>query len=450
MISPLSLISLISLISHISLTLAAHMRAPLYRNAYAWLLSTGVSSALGLIYWVLAARFYSAEAVGLNAALVSILILIAGASQLNLMSALIRFLPNAGRQTARLTAGAYGVSMLLALILSTGFIALGAPLFQLGLFESKLSLAVLFIPAAMAWTVFNLQDSVLAGLRAAVWVPVDNISYGLAKIVLLVCLAPLSPRVGIFISWTLPAVLLLPPINLLIFKRLIPRQAQATKDAASPLQWRELGKYIGSNYFGSLFSLAASRLLPALVVAVAGASAGAYFYVAWAIADSLRMVAVQMATSLTVEGALDDQSVMVNGYAFLRLLFGLFAPLVAVIVLAAPLLLALSGHNYAVEGVALLRLLGLAVIPGLIITLYLSIARVRRRLLEIILIEGSLATLNLGLSLLLLHSYGVTGVGIAALISATVVAVALLPRLRLMLLPPSSSERREFDANPAA
>jgi O-antigen/teichoic acid export membrane protein len=430
--------------------ISTHVKTPLYRNAYAWLLSTGLSSALGLIYWVLAARLYSREAVGLSAALVSTLILVAGISQLNLLTALVRFIPNAGRKTAQLTAGAYLVSALVALLTSVVFVALSSRLAGLNLFASNWKLAAMFIGATMAWTVFNLQDGVLAGLRAAVWVPVDNIAYSLAKTVLLVVLAPLSPRLGIFISWIVPTIVLLPAINLLIFRHLIPRHIQATQDSVVPLHWRELSKYVGSNYFSSLFSLTSSRLLPVLVVAVAGAAAGAYFYVAWAISDSLRIVTVQMATSLTVEGAHDARSVTVNGYAFLRLLLGLFVPLVVAVVVAAPLILRLSGSDYAVEGVALLRLLSIAVVPSLLITWYLSIARVRHQLLEILTTEGSLALLVLSLSYLLLRAHGVTGVGIAVLISVTIVALALLPRLRSALLPAQTRESHEFNTSAAA
>lgn len=428
--------------------LSTHMQKPLYRNAYAWLLSTGISSILGLLYWILTPRFYPREVVGLNAAVISAMIFIAGISQLSLMNALVRFIPNAGRKTAHLTAYSYLLSVLLALIFSSAFIALCNHWARLDFFTSDAKLAILFVPATMIWTVFNLQDSVLAGLRAAIWVPVDNISYGIAKIALMITLAGLSPRLGIFISWVIPTVLLLPPINLLIFRHLIPRHIQATQDCASPLRWSEISKYVGSNYLSSIFALTSSRLLPVLVVTVVGAAGGAYFYPAWAIADSLKLVTVQMATSLTVEGAVDDRNVMINGYTFLRLMFGLFVPLVVVVVLAAPFLLNLSGRDYAVEAAAVLRLLCIAVIPSLIVTWYVSIARIRQRLADILFAEGFLAASILGLSYPLLHTYGVTGVGIASLISVTVAAIALLPKLRSVLLPSQNKKQSELDANP--
>ena len=49
----------------------ATMRAPLTRNGYSLVASAGVTSALGLVYWVVAARLYTPAEVGVNAALLS-------------------------------------------------------------------------------------------------------------------------------------------------------------------------------------------------------------------------------------------------------------------------------------------------------------------------------------------------------------------------------------------
>jgi O-antigen/teichoic acid export membrane protein len=413
----------------------AHLRTPLYRNAYAWLVSTGLSSGLGILYWVLAARLYSPEVVGFSAALVSSMIFIAGVSQLNLMSALVRFIPNAGRHTTRLTAGAYGISIVLALIISAIFAALSNRISGLDFFRFDLQLAVLFSLATMAWSVFNLQDAALTGLRASVWVPADNILYAVSKIALLFWLAPRLPEWGIFVSWIAPAIVLILPFNVLIFRWLIPRHLQAAAPPTAPFPLRQLTRYIASNYLGSLFSLTSGRLLPTLVVAMAGPTAAAYFYLAWTISNSLKLATVQMATSLTVEGALDRATIALDGSKFLRLMIGLFVPAILVLVVGAPLLLRLSGPSYAAEGAGLLRLLSLAIIPNLVVSWYLSIARIRHQLRAIIFAEGALALLTLGLSYPLLQRYGVVGVGVAALTSAMLVTLALLPRIWPTLRP---------------
>ena len=51
-----------------------HLRTPLYRNGYALIASTGITSILGLLYWAIAARTYDTETVGLNSSAISILI----------------------------------------------------------------------------------------------------------------------------------------------------------------------------------------------------------------------------------------------------------------------------------------------------------------------------------------------------------------------------------------
>lgn len=77
------------------------------------------------------------------------------------------------------------------------------------------------------------QDSALTGLRQALWIPLENTTFAIVKIVLLISLAASFQAVGIFASWNVP-VLLLIPINLLIFKWLIPRHICATRERKQP------------------------------------------------------------------------------------------------------------------------------------------------------------------------------------------------------------------------
>jgi Na+-driven multidrug efflux pump len=104
------------------------------------------------------------------------------------------------------------------------------------------------------------------------------------------------------------------------------------------------------------------------------------------------------------------------------------------VLLGAPHILRIFGQDYAAEGSTLLRLLALAAIPNIVNALYLSIARVRQRLKMIVLIQGSLCALMLGLGYVLLTLDGITGLGIAAVVSQTAVAVVLV----LTQLRPSS------------
>src|SRR5947209_9587161 len=81
--------------------LLEHIRIPLHRDGYALALNSAFTAATGLVYWILAAKTYSAHAVGINSALISSMMFLAGISSLNLPNILVRVLPESGRRTSR-------------------------------------------------------------------------------------------------------------------------------------------------------------------------------------------------------------------------------------------------------------------------------------------------------------------------------------------------------------
>ena len=101
--------------------LTAQLRTPLLRNGYSLAVNTVAAAGLGTVYWIIAARLYSTEDVGVNAALISAMIFLAKLAQLNLVNALNRFVPQAGRSTRRLIAswrlGVLVLTLLLLLLL---------------------------------------------------------------------------------------------------------------------------------------------------------------------------------------------------------------------------------------------------------------------------------------------------------------------------------------------
>jgi O-antigen/teichoic acid export membrane protein len=226
-------------------------------------------------------------------------------------------------------------------------------------------------------------------------------------------------------------VVSLAPVNLLIFRRLLPAHSQATASQAEPLKLQPIVKYISGNHLAALFLLAYTTLLPVIVASQAGVRANAYFYPPWMIASSLQLVAINMTTSLTVEATRDRPRLRAYSYRVFVHVMQLLVPVISLILLGAPWILRVFGADYAAEGAELLRWLALATLPNTIIVLYIALARVQNRVAGIIVVQGALCVLVLGLSYGLLDVYGIAGVGIAWLTSQTVVAICLLlPHLR--------------------
>jgi O-antigen/teichoic acid export membrane protein len=406
--------------------LIAHARLPLFRNGYALMVSAATTSGLGVVYWMLATRSYPAEVVGMNSAIISAMLLVSGIAQLSLLSVMARFLPRAGQAAGRLVATAYALTLTVAAVAGLAFVVginTWAP--ALAFLGSSPLVALWFTLATMMWCIFTLQDSVLAGLNQTVWVPIENTIFAIAKIVLLLSFAVTTAQFGIFASWTIPGLVVVLPISYLIFRRLLPQHARATHTRAEALVPRQIARYAASNYAGSLLSLATTTLLPLLIIHELGPSANAYFAQPWLIASSLQLVAGNMAVSLTVEGSADRAQLASYTWRTLTHTARLLVPLVAVVVLGAPYVLQLFGADYAAQGTDMLRLLALGALPNLVTMIYLSATRVQNRVGAIVLVQGTLCALTLGLSLVLLRPFGITGVGAAWFASQLIVAAAI-------------------------
>lgn len=406
--------------------LMEHLNTPLFQNAYALIVNTGATSFLGLIYWKLAAQFYDPEVVGINSVIISMMVFLSGLSSLNLHSALNRFIPRTGKNTARFVLLSYLVTILVtcavvpvflfgqhALDPENSFLNFGTPF------------AISFLVANIIWVIFALQDNALIGLRKSIWVPLENISFSVGKIILLVLFVGLLPGFGLFASWVIPVALALIPVNYLIFRHLIPQHVKKTGIKRKPVQPREVVRYVSGDYVGQLMALASSHLLPFIVYTIVGAAAAAYFNIAWLIAVTPSLMATSMSQSLTVEGASDEQKLSQYTLSTLKQMGRILLPLILLLAVGAPLIMQIFGEEYAANGTTVFILLALACIPVALNILSVSIARVQQRIKHILMVTSASCFLSLGFAIALAGQMGLDGVGIAYLGSQTIVAIFL-------------------------
>ncbi|MCR4394327.1 MAG: oligosaccharide flippase family protein, partial [Dehalococcoidales bacterium] len=69
------------------------VQMPLIKNAFFLILTSGSTSLLGFVFWILVARIYPPSQVGLAIAIISASSLLGGLSKLGLDFGLIRYLP---------------------------------------------------------------------------------------------------------------------------------------------------------------------------------------------------------------------------------------------------------------------------------------------------------------------------------------------------------------------
>ncbi|MGH2771541.1 MAG: lipopolysaccharide biosynthesis protein [Actinomycetota bacterium] len=408
----------------------------LLRNAYALAVNTAGTSVLGLAYWLVAARNYSPEIVGLSSAAISAALLISTISQLNLAEALARFLPIAGSQSRRFIRSSYAVTAGLALIIGLAAIPLIRLLPVTALGEPRLEIWICL--TAALWCVFALQDGALTGLRRATWLPIENAVFGGLKLGFLAVFVSISPRFGILASWVIPMALVLVPVNLLMFRKALTADAGGSSDGGA----RGLGqmvpgirRFVAFDYLGALFLLATTQLLPVLVTWRLGGRANGYFYVAWVMTAALDLAVTNICMSLTVEGAHEESRLSSLASTLGRRLAIAAAVGVPAGVAAAPMVLSLFGDGYRSNSTAVLRLLILAAPFRILIALWMSTARVRRLTSRITVMQACAATGVLTSSWLLMPSLGLTAVGWAQLAGQGFVALLVLPDLYRVIKP---------------
>jgi len=394
--------------------------------------NSAATAALGFVFWAFVARFYPAETVGLGSALISAAGLLAFVASLGLGMGLIRYLPGAGSGGSALINSSFTLTGLAAVVVSAIFLA-GLPLWSPALTfvrENPIFVAA-FIAFVVAGTLFSLLTQAIVALRRAQFVLIQGLVAGLIKIGLVLVMASLFQVFGIFASWGLAVAAALGLGILLFLPRLQPgyRPFLAMRREVS----NEMLHFSFANYASTgLWSLP-TWLLPIMVANVLGGEANAYFYVSWAMASLLFAIPLATSTSLFAEGSHQEEMLTRDARRSLKLIVTLLLPAIAVMLAAGDKLLLIFGEEYSVEGAKLLCILAPSAIPVSVNLVYLGTARVKKRLKDVVLVAAAVALSTLGLSYVLIPHLGVLGPGVGWLVAHTVVALAVLTRLRSLL-----------------
>ncbi|TFE47973.1 lipopolysaccharide biosynthesis protein [Streptomyces sp. ICN441] len=406
--------------------------ASMFRNAYALMLSTGVSAALGLGFWLVAARYFTEEAVGQGSAAIAAMRLLASITATTMIGAVVRYVPRAGRATGPLVWRAYAVSSAVVCVACAAFLVtldLWGPSYAP--LRGPVAGAV-FTAACVGWALLTLQDGVLTGLREAVWVPVGNAVFSVGKLLLLVVFAGALPVLGVFVSWAAAIALSVLPLGWLVFRRLIPRHAAAEGDREPP-RMRDVGRFLAGDSVGALFSLAMINLLPVMVAVRFDAAHNGFFYIAYTVGGTMEFMAINMASSLTAHASHSPGSLADGVRGALRRMALLLVPVVAVLVVFAPVILAPFGADYAEHGTTVLRLLAAAALPRVVVELYIGVLRVQGRTGVLAALQGAMCAMVLGSAAVLMGPAGISGAGLAMLLSMALMALVSAPGLRAAL-----------------
>lgn len=382
--------------------IAGMARDSLYRTSFFMAFANLIGAGCGFFFWIIAARLYTVEQVGLATALISSLALVALFSTLGFDSSIIRFLPleDKGKvisaslivtTVACILAGA--IYIILAMILTPSM-----PLWQ----EPGYSLAFISVAVLNSITVMG-GYAFIADRKADLY-----LMQNLMQAIRIPALLPLT-FLGVFgifgaigLGYLAAAIYILVKIQLRI-TRLMPKVDQQFI--------RKSFRFSSLNYLSSLLFAAPTLIMPILVLSLLDEAEAAKYYIAFALGTLVLIIPSSFGTSLFVEGSHGNalrKSALRAGGATL----GIMLPAVMVLFFFGDRLLGLLKGEY-VEAFDLLRIIALSSFPVACYSLFIPIQNVRMKVESILKLNALRCILLLGSSYVLVNKYGILGAGYA-------------------------------------
>ena len=405
------------------------LRTRLYATTgYLWLAAI-TSSLLGFAFWAVVTRLYSAEAVGLGGTVVTSIALLARVTHLGLGFALVRFIPknddDARFILSRSLLAAVVASVLAGLLFLT---TLRLWSHDLGdLLWRGWDHAGAYLVFVIAATVVNLLRFAFIAYRRGAFVLTQRLTLGALSIPLVALMSGLGSAFGIVAAHGLAmlgcaviaAVVLLPrctgrrglPLAFDIWK-LAPLMPFALINLASQIM-------IGLSW----------QVLPLAVIALAGAKVSGFFYIGWAVAGIVLLMAQQLALALFAEGAHDAGALPRQTRGALAVGLALGAAFAVGVYALGDYVLLLFGRDYVVESGGVLKLLAAATPLAAVTHIYLGVQRVRGRLLPLLAVSAAVTLFMLGVTAALVPRIGIAGAGYGVLAGYGVGALLSLPLL---------------------
>lgn len=327
----------------------------LLQNSFFIMLSTATMGFLGFLFWLIAARLFRVDQIGVATTLISATNLLSYVSLLGFNSTLITSLPKSSSKDEIIDSAVLLV-FAAAVVVALGYILI-VPEFtpELAFVRASIPLLGGFVVLTAFNAVNLVTDSAFIAYRAARFnFLVDGVIQGGTKLVLVVVIG--FGSYGLFLaSGVAAAVAFLASLTFLVLRfsyrphvRIRLGTVRATIGVSA------------ANYFANLFNIMPIMALPLIILNLRGAADAGFFFVPFQVASLLYAVTYGVSQSLLAEGSQAGSELGALTRRTAKVQTGLIVPAtIALILLAAPLL-AIFGGAYRQSSLVTLIVLAAA------------------------------------------------------------------------------------------
>jgi O-antigen/teichoic acid export membrane protein len=330
---------------------------------------------------------------------------------------LIRFLPKSKDRD-----GLYSTTMIISSVISiaiTIIFIIGINYFSSSLiFLREGWLPIILILYVILTSVNAIQNTAFIALRKGDLALLQNLILGI-RIPLLFIVASFG-IIGILSSLGI-AYLLTTIFGLYVMYRLgVKFQFKINSESLK----ETLGFSIG-NYTAGIFLIAPITIIPILIINTIGAENGAYFYIAYSLANLLFAIPWAISMSLFVEGS-HNIPLKDNVIKSLKFIMALLLPAILIVFCFGDKLLLLFSKEFSVQSFELLKLMAISSLFSAIPSIYMTIKRIQKdiRFINYMNLIFSAALIVIGY--LSLITCGLIGIGYSWLILNILASIIII------------------------
>ena len=369
------------------------MTDPQYKNTILNMASTFILSALGFFFWIIIARLYKTENVGIATTLISIMTLLSTFTIMGLNSSLTRFLPKSLNKDELINSSF--VIVTLATLLPCLIFLLGLQIFSPQLLFLRSN--VLYILSFVIFIVFSswniLVDSIFVAFRATGNILIKNTTISISKLILPFALITFGAY-GIFAS-AASAQALGVLVGLIILSHKFKVRHSISVNVSL---LKKHSAYSLANYVVVFMRSMPALVLPVIILNVLSAKYAAYFYVASMIQNALLIIPLATEQSLLAEGSHNEAELQKHVKKALLTIVVILIPATIVIVLFGNILLEFFGKSFASEAFQFLQLYSASTVFTSLLLIASAILNIRHKIKTLVVINVLFAVLTLCLS----------------------------------------------------
>lgn len=396
----------------------------LYKNSIYLMVSSAVMAGFGFFFWLICARLFAAEDIGLATTIISVMGLIASISVLGLNTGLVRYLPNSKDKNNKINT-CFTIVALTSIIVSSIFLlGLGKFSPRLVFIKENILMSFAFIFFMVVYSMSSIIESVFVAFRKAKFVLVKNTIFSVVKLGLPFVFFSLGimGAFGIFSAYMSASFIGFGVVLLILIYKFNYKPRFVFYDSVIT----KIGKFSFVLYLAGFVGGLSSTLMPLIITNTLNPETTAYYFMAMQIVSLLFVVSSATNNSLFAEGSANVKSLRKNVFKSIWIIAILLIPAILLTFLFGHFILGAFGEEYSTQGLNFLKIMTLSAILVSVNSVFGSVFKVKKRIGGIMVTSIISAVSILGLSFLFMKTYGLIGISYAYIIGQAIVTLTYL------------------------